>query len=232
MTFGQLKSIIEENLLNSYKNEAEFKKTLREFKGNVLKNKKLSKLFSVYEQLSTPQGLSEKEADIFLNEGLNLISKIIHSIKMPYSKNTPETNSYVDIDNLVYTTKHNITERIQSKKSIIGLLMSEPKRDNDPVKIPLNSMVKIANQTLENYIQSMDSGTKKLFLEVIKSEKESLEKQYLSLKETTITKLNNLLSEQDESEMKTKISETIEKLHKENFSQINYVKLISLENGL
>jgi len=232
MTFGQLKSIIEENLLNSYKNEAEFKKTLREFKGNVLKNKKFSKLFSVYEQLSTPQGLSEKEADIFLNEGLNLISKIIHSIKMPYSKYTPETNSYVDIDNLVYTTKHNITERIQSKKSIIGLLMSEPKRDNDPVKIPLNSMVKIANQTLENYIQSMDSGTKKLFLEVIKSEKDTLEKQYLSLKETTIEKLNNLLSEQDESEMKTKISETIEKLHKENFSQINYVKLISLENGL
>lgn len=232
MTFGQVKSIIEENLLSSYKDEKEFKKTLREFKENVLNNKRFSKLFSVYEQLSTPQGLSEKDAELFLNEGINLISKIIPSVKMPYSKNTSKTNTYVDIDNLVYTTKHNISERIQSKKNIIGLLMSEPKRIDESVKIPVSSMVKIANQTLENYIQSMDSGSKKLFLEVIKSDKDTLEKQYSTLKESTISKLNNLLTSQDESEMKSKISETIEKLQNENFTQINYVKLISLENGL
>ena len=31
MTFGTIKSLIEKNLLESYKNEMEFKKTLREF---------------------------------------------------------------------------------------------------------------------------------------------------------------------------------------------------------
>ncbi len=35
MTFGAVKSLIEKNLLESYKNEKEFKKTLREFKHNV-----------------------------------------------------------------------------------------------------------------------------------------------------------------------------------------------------
>ena len=110
--------------------------------------------------------------------------------------------------------------------------MSESKKINESVKIPVSSMVKIANQTLENYIQSMDKDSKKLFLEVIKSDKDSLEKEYSTLKENTITKLNTLLSNQNEQEMKSKISETIEKLQNENFTQINYVKLISLENGL
>jgi len=232
MTFGQVKSTIEENLLHSYKNEKEFKKTLREFKENVLNDKKFSKLFSIYEQLSTPQGLSEKDAELFLNEGINLISKIIPSVKMPSSKNITKNNNYTDIDNLVYTNKHNIIERIQSKKNILNLLMSESKKINESVKIPVSSMVKIANQTLENYIQSMDKDSKKLFLEVIKSDKDSLEKEYSTLKENTITKLNTLLSNQNEQEMKSKISETIEKLQNENFTQINYVKLISLENGL
>lgn len=232
MTFGQVKSTIEENLLHSYKNEKEFKKTLREFKENVLNDKKFSKLFSIYEQLSTPQGLSEKDAELFLNEGINLISKIIPSVKMPSSKNITKNNNYTDIDNLVYTNKHNIIERIQSKKNILNLLMSESKKINESVKIPVSSMVKIANQTLENYIQSMDKDSKKLFLEVIKSDKDFLEKEYSTLKENTITKLNTLLSNQNEQEMKSKISETIEKLQNENFTQINYVKLISLENGL
>ena len=40
MTFGKIKSIIENNLLESYKDEKEFKKSLKEFKQNVLNNKK------------------------------------------------------------------------------------------------------------------------------------------------------------------------------------------------
>ena len=42
MTFGQIKSIIEKNLLESYKNEKDFKKSLKEFKHNVLNNKTMS----------------------------------------------------------------------------------------------------------------------------------------------------------------------------------------------
>lgn len=232
MTFGQLKSTIEENLLNSYKNEKEFKKTLREFRENVLNDKKFSKLFSIYEQLSTPQGLSEKDAELFLNEGINLISKIVPSVKMRSSQNISKENVYNDIDNLVYTNKHNIIERVQSKKNILSLLMAEPKKIHESVKIPVSSMVKIANQTLENYLQTMDENSKKLFLEVIKSDKETLEKEYSTLKENTISKLSLLLTNLNEQEMKSKISETIEKLQKENFTQINYVKLVSLENGL
>jgi len=48
MTFGEIKSIIEKNLLESYSNPANFKKTLREFKHNILENKAYSKLYSFW----------------------------------------------------------------------------------------------------------------------------------------------------------------------------------------
>ena len=93
-------------------------------------------------------------------------------------------------------------------------------------------MVKIANLTLENYIEKMDSNSRKIFLEIIKEDKKELEEQYFTLKENTLKKLTEILSEQSEDELKTKISETIKKLEMEEFTKINYVKLKSLENGL
>ena len=58
MTFGQIKSIIEQNLLESYKDEKRFKQAIREFKQNILENKTISKIYSLYDDLSSPQGLN------------------------------------------------------------------------------------------------------------------------------------------------------------------------------
>ena len=232
MTFGRVKSQIESTLIESYKNEKEFKKTLREFKENVLKNQKFSKLYSIYDQLSTPQGLSEKDAEMFLGEGLDLISKLVPQLKLPFSKSDSKTNNYSDIDNLVYSNKLDLKERVESRKRILSVLRQEKKSISESIKIPVSSMVKIANQTLENYIQEMDGESKKLFMDLAKSDKENLEKNYSDLKESTVNKLNNLMSIEKEQELKEKISETIERLSQEQFTQINYLKLITLEKSL
>lgn len=232
MTFGYLKSAIESKLIDSYKNEKEFKKTLREFKENVLNNKSISKVYALYEQLSTPQGLTESDAEHFLSEGIYLINRILPTIKLPKSSTQLKENNYSDVDNLVYDVKFNLKERVESKKNILRILTSEPQKLRESINIPISSMVKIANLTLENYVDGMDSESKKIFLEVIKEDKKNLEEQYISLKENTLKKLTEILSEQLEEDLKTKISDTIEKLEKEEFTQINYVKLKSLGNGL
>ena len=232
MTFGFLKSAIEHSLIDSYKNEKEFKKTLREFRENVLSNKSISKVYALYEQLSTPQGLSQNDAEHFLSEGLNLINRTLPNIKLPKSHKQLKENIYQDIDTLVYDTKYNLKERVESKKRILKTLTTEPQKINETINIPISSMVKIANLTLENYIEKMDSNSRKIFLEIIKEDKKELEEQYFTLKENTLKKLTEILSEQSEDELKTKISETIKKLEMEEFTKINYVKLKSLENGL
>lgn len=232
MTFGQVKSIIEKNLIESYRNEKEFKKSLREFKENVLNSKSLSKVYNLYDQLSTSQGLSASDANEYLNEGISLIQRLLPTIKMPKSISESNSNLYSDIDTLVYTNKLNIHERLQAKKNIINVLIGENKIVKESIQIPISTMVKIANQTLENYVDTMDEQSKKTFIEVLKSDGENLKKDFSVLKEKTIEKLNLILDEQKENDVIEKITETITKLKAEEFNQINYVKLVNLEKNL
>lgn len=230
MTFGQVKSIIEKNLIESYKNEKEFKKTLREFKHNVLNDKSISKVYNLYDQLSTPQGLNEKEANEFLSEGLNLIQKILPSIKLPKSIKESK-NEYSDIDVLVYTNKLDIKERLKSKQNILSVLQST-KKINESINLPIKSMVKIANQTLESYISEMDQDSRKAFMDVIKSDTEKLQENFSKLKQKTLDKLHEILKKEAEKEVVEKLNETIERLKSEEFNQLNYVKLVNLEKNL
>ena len=232
MTFGHIKTAIEKNLLESYKNEKEFKKSLREFKTNILNNKSISKVYAVYDQLSTPQNLSESDAREFLSEGLNVIGKILPTIKLPKSLEESKENDYNNIDTLVYTNNLNLKERVEAKKSILNTLMSENKKIQESIKIPVSSMVKIANQTLEHFIESMDMESKKIFVDVVKSDSEKLKEEFSTMKESTLEKLTSLLNEESEDTIKSKLTETIEKIKTDEFSQLNYVKLVSLVKNL
>lgn len=231
MTFGEVKSIIEKNIYESYKNETEFKKMLREFKHYVLNDKKMSKLYSLYDQLSSPQGLSESQAKEFLNEGIELIQKNLNGLKLPITDGKLE-NQYKDIDLLVYSNKTDIKERLESKKQIISKLMSENKSYVSEVNLPLDSMVKVANQTLNSYLSNLDEKTQKEFLNLISEDTNKLESEYISLKEGTITKLSRMLSAERDIETRNKIEETISKIENETFDFLNLFRLKNLSQSL
>lgn len=232
MTFGKIKSVIEKNLLESYKNEAEFKKTLREFKQNVLNNKSISKAYAVYDQLSKPQGLNESEAKEFLEEGLSVLQKVLPTIKMPKILDESVENTYSDIDTLVYTKKIDLKERISAKKKIISNLMAADNKIKESINIPISSMVKIANQTLMNYIETMDENSKKEFFELISEDNNTLESKFEQMKTNTIQKLETILESENENEVKEKITETISRLKNEKFDQINFLRLKDLSNSI
>jgi len=232
MTFGQIKTAIENHLIESYKSEKDFKKSINEFKTNILNNKSISKLYSVYDQLSTNQGLNESDAKDFLEEGISVINRILPTIKLPKLAKETTINNYKNIDTLVYTNNLNLSERVNAKKKIIEILKSKKENLKESIKLPVSSMVKIANQTLENYITNMDDDSKKVFMNVVKSDDKNLKEDYQNLKESTIDKLKTILTNESEEELKSKIQETIEKIKTQDFNQMNYVKLVSLEKNL
>ena len=232
MTFGQIKSLIEKNLIESYKSEKEFKKSLKEFKHNVLNNKHMAKLYSLYDQLSTPQGLNESDAKDFLEEGVNLIQQILPNIKLPKTLSENIKNKYSDIDSLVYSNKLNLLERVNSKKNITNVLISNVTPIKESVNLPLKSMVSIANQTLQKYIDTLDESSKKEFIQLISEDTETLENKFETIRESAITKLNSMLEKEQEFELKTKLSETIDKLKTEKFDQLNFLKLKNLEESI
>jgi hypothetical protein len=232
MTFGNVKSIIEKNLLESYHNEKEFKKSLREFKHNVLNNKSISKAYDLYDQLSTPQGLSEQDAKDFLEEGITLLLKILPLVKLPKTLSETIENKYTDLDVLTNTSNLDLHERINAKKNIIKVLTTKKETVKESINIPIKSMVSIANQTLRGYIENLDENSKKEFFQLISEDTKTLENKFETLKETTITKLNNMLENETEIEIKTKLSETIDKLKNEKFDQISFLKLKNLEESI
>jgi len=232
MTFGKIKSIIENNLIESYKDEKEFKKSLKEFKHNVLNNKTMSKLYSLYEQLSTPQGLNESDAKDFLEEGISLIQQLLPNIKLPKPISENIENKYSDIDALVYTSKLNLLERVNSKKNITSVLTATNNVVKESINIPLKSMVSIANQTLNKYVDNLDESSKKEFLQLISEDSKSLEDKFETIRESAINKLNVILEKEEEFELKTKLSETIDRLKTEKFDQLNFLRLKNLEESI
>ena len=52
------------------------------------------------------------------------------------------------------------------------------------------------------------------------------------MRENTITKLQVILEKEEEIDLKSKISETIDRIKKEQFDQISFLKLKNLESSI
>ena len=234
MTFGQIKSIIEQNLLESYKDEKRFKQAIREFKQNILENKTISKIYSLYDDLSSPQGLNENDAKEYLNEGITLIKSLLKESKLPKTTNRNVENKYQQIDDLVYIDpkKINLVERVNTKKQILSILKENKVTYKTEINLPVSAMVSIANKTLKNHIDNLDESAKKDFFEILKEDVSSLEEKYNGMKLQTKEKLTSLMESESDQTLKDVLSETITKIDSENFNQVNYLKLKNLMNSL
>jgi len=234
MTFGQIKTIIENQLIESYKDGKDFKQSLKEFKEDVLNNKNILKLYSLYDDLSTPQGISEKDAYEFVKEGIELIRTLLPKVKLPKTNISEFKNNYKEIDELVYINGRTIhmNDRLENKKKIVKVLTQPKKQLKESVNIPISSMIKVANQSLNKYVETLDESTKKEFLEIIKEDTKFLKIKFEALKQDATSKLTSLMEKEDDSEVKTKINETVDKIKNETFSQVSYLKLKTLVDSL
>jgi hypothetical protein len=234
MTFGQIKTIIENQLIESYRDGKEFKQSLKEFKEDVLDNKNISKLYSLYTDLSTPQGLSEQDAYEFIKEGIDLIQKTLPKVNLPKGNIKESKNIYKNIDELVYVDgkRIDLNDRLQNKKELVKILTQPKTQIKESVNIPLSSMVKVANQSLNNYIETLDESSKKELIEIINEDTKSLKIKFESLKKDATIKLNGLIDKEIDSNVKSKITETVERINNEKFDQVAYLKLKQLVESL
>ncbi len=188
-------------------------------------------MYSLYDDLYKPQGLSAEDAELYLNEGIELIRHLIENVSLPKMGEKVD-NNYQDLDNLVYFKNINLKERIVSKKKILETLKLSNSVVKESIEIPLKSMVNIANQTIQTYLENLDESTKKEVFHILASRPEDLEKEFVQLKESAVSKLETLLEKESEIEMKEKLVETIEKIRTENYEQVNYIRLKQLESSI
>lgn len=232
MKFGEIKTIIENNLVDSVKDKKVFKENIQNFKKHFLNDSKLSKLYLIYGDLSKPRGLNEEEANRYLNEGVNWARTLIKEAKIPLIKNNLNKNDYELIDALVYETSKTIDESLDVKNKALSILQTKPKEDINRINIPISSMIKVSNEKIKEHLNSMDESSKAEIISLLLENKEDLKSNFSLLKEDTITKLKNIKNSEKDLNLGKKLEETIDKVSNEKFDILNYYMLKKLNQSL
>jgi hypothetical protein len=239
MKFGIIKSRIENVLLESYKNNT-FKNEVKNFKKLVLENKNVSKLFYLYDELGSNKGLDKEIVNDYVNECItiyeNTINKLtqkdVNSLKQWLSKDTSK-NIYENIDDLFNTDILSIDRKITSRKQITENLQKLPEVIKESsINIPLKSMVSIANKTISNYISSLNESEKNELVSLLSESDDVLKNKYEDEKSEVIGKLNKLVSEENDSSTKQRITETLEKITNDEYNKVNYYRLNKLNQNI
>lgn len=237
MKFGELKSKIETCLTESYKNK-NLKRDLFVFEELVLKNKNISQVFFLYDELSSNKGLSESVANEFINESITAYENLVNKITPNQIKELKAwvghikcENTYKNIDELFSLNVLTLENKIKSKKTILESLKNKAQEQKEVIEVPLNSMVNVANKTVEKYISSLSESEQKELKNILSTPKESLIENYGKMKDEVINKLNNQ-KEGSDSETQETITKVLDKLQTESFNELNYYKLKQLNEGL
>lgn len=236
--FGELKSKIETYLTESYQKQT-LKDNIFVFEQLVLKNKNISKIFFLYDELSSNKGLNESTATEFVHESItayeNLVNKVtpkqIFELKS-WIGHVKSENKYQDIDNLFSNNILTLENKIKSKKIITESLKKQKEDSKQVINVPLNSMIKVANKTVENYISSLNESERKELKKILSTPKETLIENYNEEKENVISKLSEQKEKEADTETIKTIDQVLNKLQTESFSELNYYKLKQLNEGL
>lgn len=236
--FGIIKSKIEDVLLESYKNNT-FKQEFKNFKKLVLENKKICKLFYLYDDLSSNKGLTESIVNDYVNECItiyeNTVNKIQESDITPlksWIKSSKSDNQYENIDNLFSRDVLTIESRITSKKLISESLKKTPIKKSEAVQIPLSSMVNVANKTITNFIDSLTESDKKELTKLLSEDDVTLNQKFDVVKESVVNKLTEMKNNNEDKSTQTRIDETLNKVISEKYDKLTYFKLKSLNENL
>jgi len=238
MNFGIIKSRIEHTLLESYK-KGTFKEEMKNFKKLVLENKNISKLYYLYDDLSSNKGLHSEIVNDYINESITIYENTLNKVtgndinKILSWVGTPKiNNTYEVIDNLFSTNILAIENRIQSKKVISETLKKKPNVVKESVNIPLSTMVNVANKTITNYIDSLTESEKSELTKLLSENDDKLEGEFNTIKESVVSKLTEMKNSESDKSTQSRIEETLNKVISEKYDKLSYFKLKNLNENI
>lgn len=241
INFGILKSKIENRLTESYGKDT-LKKDLAQFKKLVLENKNISKLYYLYDDLSSKKGLNESIVDDYINSCITIYENSINKIT---TKNITEIqkwvgsiqceNEYKNIDSLFSNNLTKLEEKIQSKKSIRESLTQKDKEvvlENLITNVSMKSLVNIANKTISNHISTLSESEQKELKVLFSTPKNTLMEDFNKVKEEVTSKLHKSKGSETDTETLSAIDEVIKKVTTESFNEMSYYKMKKLNENL
>ena len=241
-TFGTIKTKIEATAVELAKNP-EFKRFIFEFNTLVLKNKDISEIYHIYDDLSSNKGIPSDIANDYINESVEYSQILIESQAQSLddlntwieSWNKEDINNYSDIDNSIYNVGiRNLESILESKKNIKETIIKDHKGLGiiDSVYLPISSMVKIGNDSLKNEFNNLNESERKELNDILTLSDDEVKKEMSELKESSIKGLKDTLVESKDIDLKATIQDTINKIMDSKEDHYNLYKLRELKSGL
>jgi hypothetical protein len=233
MRFGVIKTLVENKLVESF-TKKRLKKDMKFFKDEILSESSFKRMFFIYDTLCENKDLDKETAEYMVDD----LSKEIKSIKLSesflnkvtkWTKGIVKENKYTIIDDLMYGDDLKPEKKSIARKNIVESLTKKPVIKESKKVIPISTMLKIANTNIEKTLQELNESDRAKVVELVKLN--PTKDEFESLKESTIQKIEKLISESDE-EIKSTLVETKNKISQTNFNKKEFLKLKDLNNGL
>ena len=172
---------------------------------------------------------SESKLQKLIHENPEIILSGILEINPQYC---PDTPSILSLGREIPLNSGPIDNLYIDTNAIITLV--ECKRYGDSrIKREVYSQAINYASDLQNMLIHYTSGQFcEEFFKIISEDSKTLEVKFETIRENTINKLNSILEKEEEFELKTKISETIDRVRNEKFDQLTFLRLKNLENSI
>jgi hypothetical protein len=241
--FGVIKTKLLSKLTESYANEnkSEIKNILKEIK----ENKDFKEMYLFYEEIESKH-ISDKETAKLYVEGLSTmlvhskenLDMFCESLDKKLGNVEVTTNElYESLDTLTEKDRlNNIEKKVIAKKKLVDHLTTkrEISESKDSTLVPNETLLNavLANNFNVLYTNTLSESQKEELKSILSIPYEELVSKTTELKESVLTKVDSLLVESNDVELKSKLDNVKKEVSDMLPSKYNYYRLTELKNGL
>lgn len=240
---GVLKTKILKKLTESYSNQN--KSEMKDILKTIKENKDFKELYLFYEEIENKYFEDKEIATLYveeLNSILRLKSKSITEFCGVLNQKlgdleVNENELYSNLDQLLEDDSlNNIDKKVIAKKKLVSHLTTKKKVNESKVDdLILNENLLhavLANNFNVLYSNSMNEEEQEELKGILSMPQEDLEKNITELKESILSQVGTILSENQDDDLLKKLNRVQEEVNEMNFSKFNLYKLKELKNGL
>lgn len=242
--FGELKTKLLTKLTESYTSNK--KSEIKDLVKKLKSNKSLVEMYMFYENIENLNITSRDKAKLYVESIEPILIDKMKSLKKEmkeFGKSLKDvvvenTSVYNDLDILSEESNmHNIASKIDARENLINHLISEKKKEvvePSPIQIENHSLLNAVlvnnfNIKYEDFLNEEQKGT---FNKIVSMTNDELVLEMNTIKKELNNKLDSLLKESTEDSVLSKLNNVKSEVDKSEVTKYNYYKLIELKNGL
>lgn len=241
--FGKIKSALLKKMSDAYYNND--KKEIKELLNIIKENKEFKEMYLFYENIEN-KFLEDKEIaiqyvnalDPILKKNMNKLSSYLNEIKHKFDDVIIcENDIYDSIDSLlIEDTIDNIDKKIVAKRNLVEHISSKKQNDDDEnyqIVENENLLCTVLTNTFNiTYDATLSESEKTELSSILSLTNEELNSNIINLKENILLKVNQILTESDDLDLKNKLNEVKSEMFEMSNNKINYYKLSQLDKEL